>query len=332
MARFSGLPIGYAPWLALSARTEPEGGDLLNPLRPDPSSPACAARELVVLVHGFNNHVGQAASAYEAFRRRQYPLSGMTPPGLESDFGDFFWPGDGNWGLLDAIDFLIYPVAVRVAPEAGFSLANYLCTLPNLVVVHFVGHSLGCRVILECIQAMGVRSIQRANEVSHPVIGRVVLMAAAVRTTAVMQGGELALAASLPQSMLILHSTSDWVLHYTFPPGETLPPATEGLLPVALGRTGPPPGMPGTIEPHPIFGAGHGDYWGAADNERAEPARSAVAAYVADYMQLGKLAGRMIGTRAPSSPTLADLPRIAAAPRSLPKRVVGDPLENLYAH
>lgn len=241
------------------------------------------------------------------------------PPALEPGLGDFFWPGDADWsGVLDKADFLVYPTAVNTAPHAGQRLADYLLMLPNLVVLNFVGHSLGCRVVLECIEAMA--------RVNAPVIRRVVLMAAAVPTFMVQAGGVLARAVQTAQSVVVLHSADDPVLHYAFPPGQTIAGIGEGFLPVALGRFGPPPGMAGQVEEHRVAGAGHSDYWGALGDgasAAAEMARTAAAGFIADALQLATLARRVAGARKPSAATLVGVPRRTADPRNMPSRRVG---------
>lgn len=319
MSRFTGLPEGYDPWLVLSVRERPEGGNLTLMVAPDPPLPPSAARELVVLVHGFNNHMGEAADAYLAFRDRQYSKAGLVPPALEPTLGDFFWPGDADWsGVLDKADFMVYPTAVNTAPHAGQRLANYLLELPNLTLLNFVGHSLGCRVVLECIDALA-----RANA---PVIRRVVLMAAAVPSFMVQAGGVLARAVETAESVVVLHSTDDPVLHYAFPPGQTIAGMGEGFLPAALGRFGPPAGMVGRVEEHRVAGAGHSDYWGAQGDgasAAAESARAAAAGFIADALQLATLARSVAGARRPSAATLVGIPRRAADPRNLPLRRIG---------
>jgi hypothetical protein len=288
------LPAQYSPWLMLSVRESPEGGNLRLEVACQPASPPSAARELVVLVHGFNNHMGEAAEAYQGFRSRQYPWAGVMPPALEPVLGDFFWPGDADWvGLLDKADFLVYPTAVNTAPLAGQRLATYLASMPNLLSVDFVGHSLGCRVVLECMQAM-------LGMPAHPHVRRVVLMAAAVPDYMVAPHGSLAQAVAKAESVLVLHSTSDVVLHYAFPPGQTMAGAGEGFLPTALGRFGPPAGMPGDVLDFPIEGAGHGDYWGYRDGDMSaeqDRIRGVVAGHVAASLRLGQIA-RQLGVRA----------------------------------
>lgn len=316
MSRFTGLPADYAPGYVLSARTAPEGGALAAAVSADPAAPLSAARELVVLVHGFNNHMGEGASDYQAFRAHQYPLAGFSAPALEGSLADFFWPGDADMGLLDKLDFMAYPQAVHVAPGAGQRLAAFLATLPNLLTLDFVGHSLGCRVVLECIQQMSLGA--------HPRVRQVVLMAAAVPLSMVSAGGALAPACAVAQSVLVLHSSADDVLHYTFAPGET-EAGGEGLLPIALGRDGPPPGMPGVVQGQDIAGAGHSDYWGVEDDSSTAASRAIhqqVASFVADALKLGSVARTAAPSRAAGAAMLAGYPRLAASPRDIAARAV----------
>lgn len=316
MSRFEQLPKGYDPWLVLSVREQEEGGDLAAEVRCDPPLPSSAARHLVVLVHGFNNHLQEAAEAYQGFRARQYPLAGLTPPALEAAFGDFFWPGDADWAwLLDKADFLIYPAAVRKAPGAGARLAHCLSAMPNLVTVDFVGHSLGCRVVLECIAAM--------LGTPHPVIRRVVLMAAAVPDFMLVPPNPLAAAAAVAESVTVLHSTSDTVLHFAFPPGQTAAGPGEGLLPTALGRFGPPAGMAGRVEGHRVIDAGHGDYWGKSPAAAArESARAAAARHIADALHLGQVARTVAAVHRPPVGAPPADPRQAATSRYIAARRV----------
>lgn len=321
MSRFRGLPTNYHPGLVLSLRDAPEGGALLLQVRSDPPTPPSAARELVVLVHGFNNHMGEAAQSYQGFRQRQYPLAGVPPPALEPGLGDFFWPGDAAWaGLLDQADFLVYPTAVNTAPLAGARLAHCIAELPNLVVLNFVGHSLGCRVVLECIRTL--------LTLRRPHIRHVVLMAAAVPDFMVSAGGVLARAAEAAESVLVLHSTSDTVLHYAFPPGQTVAGWGEGVLPVALGRFGPPAGMPGQVRGCRIGDARHGDYWGtqgAGVSPQSDAVGAVVAGHVAEALQLARPSRVSAPARRPDAYSPTAMVRQAASPRALARRGVGGP-------
>ncbi|MGZ8484703.1 MAG: hypothetical protein ACXW6R_12350, partial [Candidatus Binatia bacterium] len=96
-------------------------------------------------------------------------------------------PGDAAWwGWLDYADFLIYAATVETSREAGSCLARHLHSMPNLRVVHFIGHSLDSRVALE--------TIDRLRQDGGPAVGKVCLMAAAVPLEKVKTGGSLAAA------------------------------------------------------------------------------------------------------------------------------------------
>ena len=264
-------PKDYHPGLVLQMRQAVEGGDLRAQVLQVPSPDPTGRREPVVLVHGFNNHQGEASTAYFGLRGRQYREGAPTliPPALEAILADAFWPGDAAWGAFDLADFLVYPAAVGTSQAAAKLLAAHLRSMPNLVAVHFVGHSLGCRVILETL-ADFARS-------GGPHVGKVCLMAAAVPNFKVEARGALASAMAYADQVTILHSQSDAVLRYTFPPGQTLASGDEGFFPSALGLHGPSPGVPGKLDPRPIPDAHHGDYWGQSERAPAETAANRIA-------------------------------------------------------
>lgn len=282
MGRFRGRPDGYAPALEYYLRERPEGGKLRRPglLRPPNGD---ARRECLVLVHGFNNHEGEAARAYLGFRNRQYALftDTLLPGALEKQFGDAFWPGDADWpGPLDWLDFMVYPFAVHTAKNAAPELAQLLWRLPNLERVDFIAHSLGCRVTLETVTLLHQRG--------YPAIGRLCLMAAAVPCEMVESGGRFeSLLRDLQAARVeikILHSPSDPVLRFAFPPGQTF--AGEPTM-RALGLNGPPVDMPGrgaNVSEQRIAFAGHSDYWGHRDNEQSEWATRAAG----KFLKLGR--------------------------------------------
>lgn len=320
MGRYQGDPEGYAPALQFNLRVSPEGGVLRRPGELRGLADAQARRECLVMLHGYNNHRGEAARAYLGFRNRQcVQYAEVDHARLNARLGDTFWPGDAQWpGPIDWLDFLFYPAAVGVARDAAPLLADLLWSVPNLERVDLIAHSLGCRVALETLQLINARG--------HPRIERVCLMAAAVPAEMVERGGRFeSLLWDLQAgqtSIHVLHSKADLVLMLAFPPGQTLAgePSTR-----ALGRAGPPPDMPGqgaTVTEKEIPGAKHSYYWGhkyPADDLGAQ----AVALAVSE-------AGRFL--------KLGDLPREIAV-RSLgdvralePGRVIGeDWAEQAYA-
>lgn len=277
MARYFDPPEAYAPGLTFQLRKKLEGGELLTHVRQTPVPDLYARTETVVLIHGFNNHYGEAGTAYYSFRFRQYERANpqLVPPALEKILADLFWPGDAAWGLFDLLDFLVYPTAVGTAKSAARPLADHLRSMPNLRIVHFVAHSLGCRLALE--------TIDNLRQEGGPTVGRVCLMAAAVPVFKVRPGGSLAQAMEHAGAVRILYSSDDSVLRYAFPPGQTLAGSDEGVFPVALGLHRPPPGIAGRIDPVVIDSAGHSDYWG----DSGRPPASLAADRIAEFFRFG---------------------------------------------
>lgn len=267
----------YSAELQFDLREHPEGGELLPDVRQIPVPDRYARSEAVVLIHGFNNHRAEGEEAYCGFRGKQYERSvpDLVPPGLEKLLADVFWPGDAAWwGWLDYADFLVYPAAVGTSKEAGACLARHLRSSPNLRLVHFIGHSLGCRVALETIDSL------RQN--GGPAVGKVCLMAAAVPLEKVKTGGSLAAAVEHCAEVRVLYSDDDWVLSATFPPGQSLAGADEGNFPQALGLNGAV-GVAGRIESFDIADARHGDYWGHS----GKPPCLIAADRIAEFFQFG---------------------------------------------
>ncbi len=314
MGSYSGEPEAYAPALQFDLRERPEGGTLRQQGqllgRPD----AQARRECLVLLHGYNNHRGEAAEAYLGFRNRQVAqFVDVDHARLNARLGDTFWPGDAQWpGPIDWLDSLYYPAAVGVAQAAAPLLAELLWRLPNLETVDFIAHSLGCRVALETLQLINARG--------SPHVRRVCLMAAAVPTEMLETGGRFeALLRDLQAGgteIHILHSKADWVLMLAFPPGQTLAGEPSAR---ALGRYGPSPEVPGQggrVTDRQIKGAGHSQYWG---HKRGDPVIEA-AHETGRFLKIGELP-RAIAAR--------DLGEMRAME---PARVIGeDWAERAYA-
>jgi pimeloyl-ACP methyl ester carboxylesterase len=256
-------PAGYAPRLVLDARVDDEGGPVRQPIavawRAE-SGPG--GGEMLLLLHGYNNHRAEAEAAYQAFRVRQEPvLRGPLNQPLDTLLADTFWPGDARLpGVLDRLDPLHYPTALATArDEVAPLLAQCLLEDPvRPARLHIVGHSMGCRLALELIEQL--------PRDGGPVIGRVALMAAAVPTFMLQPGGRFEYALARAEAVCVMSSVDDAVLQLAFPFGQTLAgPWNEGFLPEALGRHGRvPAGAGAQVAQVPIDGAGHSDYWGWA--------------------------------------------------------------------
>lgn len=274
MSRYFPPPERYHPLLTLSLRAQPEGGRLLAAVSANPA--LILRRELVVLVHGFANHQGEAAKAYLGFRDRQ-DSSDARIAALLAVLADSFWPGDAAWGVADFADVLVYPSAVGTAKDAAPRLARFLSSVPGLLKVHFVAHSLGCRLALETVSLLGRRGA--------PQIGRVCLMAAAIPVFMVEPGGRLAAALPYCESVHSFYSLKDGVLNYAFRAGQTAAGGGEGFFPRALGAQHPPP-TPGVVYATHLLGAGHSDYWGQSDRAPAKVMPRLASAYLAITPQL----------------------------------------------
>lgn len=269
MARFKRRPPDYKPSLEFNVRKDREGGGVRNPGLTLPNGgPAPTRREILVLVHGFNNHEQEAAEAYIGYRVGQSTTNDRVLPGsLDRLLADAFWPGDADWGWFDFAQPLVYGKAVHKAVDSAQALAKQIMSLPNLETVSFLGHSLGCRVVLETISIL--------LEHGRPAIGRICLMAPAVPVEMVSASGRfeavLRKLQGLQVKIRLLHSTDDGVLAGAFVPGQATAGIKEASL-RALGRKGPPPSMPGlghTVSHQQIFGAGHSNYWGHEFNDAA---------------------------------------------------------------
>jgi pimeloyl-ACP methyl ester carboxylesterase len=260
MSRDTGELRGYAPKLKLWMRTKPEGGDIRRPCDAQwQNSRQFVQTELLVLVHGFNNNRTETEEAYIAFRKRQEAsITADDMVRLEALLGDAFWPGDADWpGPVDKVDFLVYPGAIKKSIDTAASLGDYLLQRTDVRSLFFIGHSLGCRVILEAIKYM-------TGKPGEKKVQKVCLMAAAVPTYMVCKGGELYDALLRPEHVRILYSPDDPVLAIAAPLGETL--GGDHVLPSAVGRYGDIPMTPGKVERELIAGADHSDYWGAKDD------------------------------------------------------------------
>lgn len=273
------MPEGYAPGLVLDLRTQPEGGALRTPGELRGALAQHRRSECLVLVHGYNNHAGEAAAAYLGFRAQQHALgSTQSNQALEQQLGDVFWPGDVRWvKWVDWLDFLVYPAAVHTAQAAGPVLADVLRHLyaSGVLRVSLLGHSLGCRVVLETLLDLYQRG-------GGPALGRIALMAAAVPIEHLGPHGRFeGLLRQLQTDRIpikILHSTDDRVLRMAFPPGQALAGPTEASV-RALGLKGPvahTPGHGANLTDDIVSGAAHSDYWGHTHSDAAHRAAQAV--------------------------------------------------------
>lgn len=208
-------------------------------------------KRLLILVHGYNN-------SRNFGRTRLVRFSNMlTTGGSNYIMLGVLWPGDG-WAKA-----LTYPFEGRDADDAADALTKWLSTnVASNARIAFVGHSLGCRVVMN--------TAQQLVRLGSPKLDRICLMAPAIDNDSLGRLGvtcyqEATLAAD---RIAVLASEQDQVLRFAYPLGDLSQTILFGeRWGCALGRTGPvenDPRIVGLIEPVSKslseLDIGHGDY------------------------------------------------------------------------
>lgn len=212
---------------------------------------ATQGKRLLVLIHGYNNprSVG---------RTRLVNFCGMLVAGGSNDIMlSVLWPGDGYAKAMT------YPFEGRDADDSADALFRWLSTnVASNTRVAFVGHSLGCRVVMNTAQKIARRG--------SPQLDRICLMAPAIDNDSLGRMGvtcyqDATLAA---ERIAVLASEEDLVLHFAYPLGDLAQTILYGeRWGRALGRTGPVESesrIVNRIEPvpkaNPARDVDHGDY------------------------------------------------------------------------
>jgi pimeloyl-ACP methyl ester carboxylesterase len=211
-------------------------------------------RHLLILVHGFNNSATDATDSYQlliAHFEEHFTRSRVAPDAIAF----FHWPGDiGGWFSLAG-----YPFDIEQAQAAAARLADYLKSFPNAtepgaLKISLIGHSLGCRLILEML----ANQLPAVLTLNIPVVS---LMAPAVPIELVDAAGTLNATVVPPRRILKCYSRQDHVLWVAFPSGQAAAFAIgkeTQLYREAIGLYGNPGGMGVAVETT----NGHSDYWG----------------------------------------------------------------------
>lgn len=184
---------------------------------------ATHGKRLLVLVHGYNN-------SRSFGRARLVRFCGMLEAGGNSDVMlSVLWPGDG-WAKA-----LTYPFEGRDADDSADALSKWLSTnAASDTRVAFVGHSLGCRVVMNTAKQLARRG--------RPALDRICLMAPAIDNDSLgRQGVTCYQDATLSSDRIaVLASEEDLVLHFAYPLGDLAQSILYGeRWGCALGRTGP---------------------------------------------------------------------------------------------
>ena len=263
----------------ISVREEGTGGGVGAP-RATPDGWLDGRRHVVLLVHGYNADTDDARRSFDAFLRM---LPARFPPA-----GRVYWPGDADWGIFSAAS---YPWKIPVARDAAGHLAGFVSKLRGPgggpIELTLVGHSLGCRVILELLEDLSWLKATRA------VVRVVVLMAAAVPHDLLEVGGLLRRSALGPLHRHVYFSDDDRILRFAFPVGQ----AAAQLLGMEPGDSLEAVGLHGHPVSYPsrsrdLSGNRHSDYW--KDRRAGGPPSRASSPHEPSHSGEGRVVGRKL--------------------------------------
>jgi len=252
----------------------------------------------VLLVHGYNTAQRGAKDSYDRFTGRVARLARWF--GRQVIY--VYWPGDRR---LKPWSTASYPLAIGKAQAVAPGFGRYLNALrapsrgPCDIVL--IGHSLGCRLILETLLALGGPLVQARSLT-------LILLAAAVPVSLVKAGGRLHSAIARAQRASIFYSPADETLARWFRLGQMV--AREGgFWPEAVGHRGRP--KPGLWEnSRHMNGYEHSDYW------KGQEAACQIARMLGATVACPKAPRLIVGRR--STISRPDPPaRVAPAARSL---------------
>lgn len=206
------------------------------------------SRRITLLVHGFATPEHAASDEYVRFRRQLKRYGRIT-----GAIGAVYWPGD-HW--FQALGKALFPLRIETAETTAQRLFQVIRRLPAEEIV-LVGHSLGCRVVLETLRLL------KASGQSRPRILVTYLMAAAVPVSDCRDEACYSRANTTPGEQIAAFSNNDLVLKYSFRTGMAAARPRNAIRHGwgdgrAVGRAG---------EPTPRWSAtvrsinGHGDYW-----------------------------------------------------------------------
>ncbi len=241
--------------LQLNLRQNSKGGRALEEINLPLSMTLRVWERLIIFVHGYNVDRKGATTAFAAMEDQ---LRRVAPRLLDQCIG-LYWPGD--WGTPSkAINALAYSSEVGHAKALARPLADFIRdfqVLSGPCCIVLVGHSLGCRLILEALADLK----QDLADTNRNPVTLVILMAAAVPEAYIQQPNPLFAGLSRAARLVVLHSRKDWVLRLAFPLGQRHAEGDMGgLWPEAIGLRGmPAPGI--WSDEHEMRSFKHKDYW-----------------------------------------------------------------------
>lgn len=183
-------------------------------------------QRLLVLLHGYNNSLSFGRTRLVRF------MNMLNAGGCNDVMLSVLWPGDG-WAKA-----LTYPFEGRDADDTADALFKWIVTNVDAGArLAFVGHSLGCRVVMTTARHLAQRLRGKG-----PSLDRICLMAPAIDNDSLGKIGVTCFkdATLAADRIAVLASEEDLVLHYAYPLGDLLQTILfSERWGRALGRTGP---------------------------------------------------------------------------------------------
>ncbi len=236
----------------ISFRKKDAGGELLNP--PDVSLKALVPRyQYILLIHGYNVSRVKAEKSYEDFT--EFIESTTT-----QNIIYVYWPGDAKFRVISELS---YPWQPERAKKTAQYLAKYIKQRIDQENEDcqwvFIGHSLGCRVIVETLRELYIDEGLNKKKISTSFF----LMAAGIPVGIINKRNPLWKGINRSKPRVVYYSTADWVLQFAFPAGQSLALHDIHLLPEAVGRHGRPENVWSLPASQKMNNYGHGSYWGS---------------------------------------------------------------------
>jgi pimeloyl-ACP methyl ester carboxylesterase len=204
-----------------------------------PDFPSRGPQRLALLVHGFWIGRDRSEAEFDRFRALLVDIA----PRLHDDVRTFNWPGDSlkYWEMVK-----------RAEGDVSGALAVFLAHAKTCgVQVVLIGHSLGCRVILEALSKLAANG-------HGDLVGRIsVFLLAAAVPVSMVEHGHLGPVVSACQWSEAFHSDKDKALRHAFPRGEGV--ASGDWRREAVGLRGNP--IAAWRREHKMQSFDHGHYW-----------------------------------------------------------------------
>ena len=180
-------------------------------LQPSGLTQAVAGKSVLILIHGYNNELGDALRAYNLIEKRIGNLLGAMAYDIVLGYA---WPGGDHK--------LEYHPARRRASAAGERFVSWLPEFAGAASVDVLTHSMGTRVFL--------RGLSPGAPAHAAPIRYHLATASAVDNESIEFREPFYAATKLTDGTWVFHSKHDRVLRYAY---------TIGDCDIALGLTGP---------------------------------------------------------------------------------------------